>query len=119
MIFSLSAWLAAVVRVAARTSCWKAGGLSLYPSDPLGRLQWTLEVGRWALRHRRRTVRVLCHPQFVKFKSALRRQQSESIIEHSAFKEKQAPSETLRKHSFIAVKDAGKMAVKDQLSGIY
>ena len=110
-----------MVRVAARMSCWKAGGLSLYPSDPLGRLQWTLEVGRWALRHRRRTVRVLCHLQFVKFKSALRRQQSESIIEHSssAFIEKQAPSETLRKHSFIAVKDAGKTAVKDQLSDIY
>ena len=46
MIFSLSAWLAAVVRVAARTSSSKAGVLSLYPSDLLGRLQWTLEVGR-------------------------------------------------------------------------
>ena len=46
MIFSLSAWLAAVVRVAACTSRCKAGGLSLYPSDLLGRLQWTLGVGR-------------------------------------------------------------------------
>ena len=46
MIFSLSAWLAAAVRVAACMSHWKAGGLSVYLSDLLGRLQWTLEVGR-------------------------------------------------------------------------
>ena len=49
MIFSLSAWLAAVVHVAARTSRWKAGGQSLYPSDLLvvdcsGRLK--LDGGR-------------------------------------------------------------------------
>ena len=31
-----------MVRVATRTSRW-VGGLSLYPSDLLGRLQWTLE----------------------------------------------------------------------------
>ena len=102
MIFSLSAWLAAVVRVAACTSRSKAGGLSLYPSDLLGRLQWTLEVGRWALRHRRRPVRVLCHPQLVKFKSALCHQHSfKSIIERSAFVEKQSPSERPQKHSTL------------------
>ena len=61
MIFSLSAWLAAVVHVAARTSRSKAGGLSLYSSDLLGRLQWTHEVGRWALRHRRRPIWVLAY----------------------------------------------------------
>ena len=71
-------------------------------------------VGRWALLHQRRPVRVLCHPQFVKFKSALRRQHSKSITERSAFVEKQAPSEMLQKHSFIAVKNAGKMAAKGQ-----
>ena len=74
--FSLSAGLAAVVRVAAHTSRWKVGGLSLYLSDLLGRLQWTFEVGRWALHHRRHPVWVFCHPQFVKFKSALCRQHS-------------------------------------------
>ena len=104
--------MAAAVRVAARTIHWKAGGLSLYPSDLLGQLQWTLEVERWALRHRRRPVWVLCHSQFVKFSSALRRQHSKSIIERSALVEKQAPSEKLQKHSFIAVKDAGETAAK-------
>ena len=42
-----------------------------------------------------------------------------SIIECSAFVEKQAPSETLQKHSFIAVKDAGKAAAKGQRRVIY
>ena len=99
-----------MVRVAARTSRWKAGDLSLYPSDLLSGLQWTLEVGRWVLRHRRRSVRVLCHLQLVKFKSALRCQHSfKSIIEHSAFVEKQSPSEMPQKHSY-----AGKMAAKGQ-----
>ena len=41
-------------------------------------------------------------------------QHSKSIIEHSAFLEKQTPSEVLQKHSFIAVRDAGKMAAKGQ-----
>ena len=102
MIFSLSAWLAAVVRVAVCTSRWKAGGLSLYPSDLLGGLQWTLEVGRWAVRHRRRPVRVFCHPQFVKFKSALAVNTLKSITERSAFVEKQAPSETLQCSSILS-----------------
>ena len=61
MIFMFSAWLAAVVCVASRMSRWKLGGLSLYPSDLLGRLQLTLEVGGWALRHQRHPVWVLCH----------------------------------------------------------
>ena len=114
MIFSLSVWLAAVVHVAARTSRWKAGGLSLYPSGLLGRLQWMLEVGRWVLRHRRRPVWVVCQPQLVKFKSSLRRQNSKSIIERSAFVEKQAPTETPQKHSY-----AGKMAANGQRRDIY
>ena len=110
MIFSLSASLAAAARVAARMSRWKAGGLSLYPSD----LQWTLEVGRWAVWHPRHLLRVLCHPQFVKFKSALRREHSKSIIECSAFVEKQAPSEMLQKHSY-----AGKTTAEGQRHDIY
>ena len=112
MIFSLSSWLAAVVRVAARTSRWKAGGLSLHPSDLLGQLQWTLKVGRWALCHRRRPVRILCHPQFEKFKSAHCCQRSKSI-ERSSLVEKQAPSEMLQKHSY-----AGKTAAKGQRRNI-
>ena len=114
MIFSLSAWLAAVVRVAPRTSRWKAGGLSLYLSDLLGGLQWTLEVGRWSVRHRRRPVRVFCHPQFVKFMSALAVNTLKSITERSAFLEKQSPSETSQKHSY-----AGKTAAKGQRRDIY
>ena len=50
----------------------------------------------------------------VKFKSALHRQHSKSIIERSAFVEKQAPSERLQKHSY-----AGKTAVKGQRRDIY
>ena len=100
MIFWFSAWLAAAVCVAARTSRRKAVGLSLHLSDLLGHLQWTLEVGRWALRHHRRPVHVLCHPQVVKFKSALRCNHSKSIIKGS-FVEKQAPSETLQKHFYV------------------
>ena len=96
-------------------SRWKAGGLSLYPSDLLGRLQWTLKVGRWVLHHRRHPgTRVLCQPQLVEFKSALRRQHSKSIIERSVFVEKQAPNEMLQKHSY-----AGKTAAKGQQRDIY
>ena len=100
------------MRVAARTSRWKAGGLSLYPSDLLGRLQWMLEVGRSVTEDI--LVRVLCQPQLVKFKSALCRQHSKSIIERSAFVEKQAPNETQQKHSY-----AGKTAAKGQRHDIY
>ena len=91
----LSAWLAAYESL-------EGGSLSLYPSDLFGRLQWTLEVGRSALCHRRHSVRVLCHLRLVKFKSVPHCQHSKSIIECSVFVEKQAPSETLQKHSFIA-----------------
>ena len=80
MIFLLSAWLTAVVRVAARTSYWKAGGLSFYLSDLLGRLQWTLEAGRWSFHHQRRPC---CYPWLVKFNNVLCRQHSKSIIECS------------------------------------
>ena len=86
----------------------------LYPSDLLGRLQWTLEVEGWALHHQRCPVQVLCHQRLVKLKSVLCCQYSKSIIECSAFIEKQAPSETLQKHSLIAVKDPGKTAAKGQ-----
>ena len=41
-----------------------------------------------------------------------------SIIERSAFVEKQASSETLHNHTFIAVKDAGETAAKGQLYDI-
>ena len=90
------------------------GGLSLYQSDQLGQLQWTLEVERWALHHQRHPVWVLCHLQIVKFKSMLCCQHSKSIIECSAFVEKQAPSEMLQKHSY-----AGKLAAKGQQCDIY
>ncbi len=65
------------------------------------------------------SVRVFCHLQLVKLKSVLCCQRSKSIIECSAFVEKQAPSETLQKHSFIAVKDTRKTAAKGQLCDIY
>ena len=100
MFFSLSTWLAPVARVAPRMSRLKVGSLSLYLFDPLGQLQWTLKVGRWALRHQRRPVRVLCHLLLVKFKSVLCHQHSKSINECSAFVEEQSLSEMLQKHSF-------------------
>ena len=51
-----------------------------------------LKVRRWVLRHQSRPVLVVCHLRLVKFKSAL-------CLQHS----KQASSEMLHNHSFIAV----------------
>ena len=98
-------------------SCWKVGGLSPSSFNLLGRLQRMLEVVRLVLRQMScvsTLPSVACKMEEYTLPLTLKVNQ-----ECWAFVEKQASSETLHNHSFIAVKDTGKTAAKGQLCDIY
>ena len=91
MIFSLSAW-----STAEYAQSWKVGSLSPKKSCTDTLPSTACEIRVYSTVDTQKT-----------------------IIECSVFIQKPAPSETLQKDSFIAVKDTSKTAAEGQLSDIY